>query len=417
MRKSTRQSKHTGEADVSSSSVTSATDSKDYEKRIRELTRENEAFQKEIKDLKDRLEGATSNAANSAKKLREGYIQKLDVLEDQVTELKKKLDVQSQLSTRRQKGDEATKHSDLEIMSLKAQKVQLQCKMKLESVQFRLYKGSLEKEILQLKRENRRNEHEMNKLLTSNQRLKMVLQRKTEEASEVTKRMRNLLESRRTSAQRRAGAKHGNITSTQYVENEFEITARLHELCSQYEHQIEEKDKEIAKLQEEADALKQEKSGYPSQETDANILENNQDMNDLKEQMVILSGLFNQMQIQKVNKTHKDTSKDDSAQTSGSVGSNNLFEQFDTAGEEHQQGFDIVTKRTAKAECCSCSKKSLCKTTKCKCRSTGRSCGSLCGCALGKCSNRDEKPSEMINAFEPPMKPLSDIKNVLTTQI
>lgn len=93
----------------------------------------------------------------------------------------------------------------------------------------------------QLKRENRRNEHEMNKLLTSNERLKMashilfepiycvsqlflsylfikhlhgkrfviffleVLQRKTEEASEITKRMRNLLESRRTSAQRRAG--------------------------------------------------------------------------------------------------------------------------------------------------------------------------------------------------------------------
>lgn len=26
----------------------------------------------------------------------------------------------------------------------------------------------------------------------------------------------------------------------QYVENEFEVTARLHELCSQYEHQIEE---------------------------------------------------------------------------------------------------------------------------------------------------------------------------------
>ena len=45
MRKATRQSKKTGEADVSSSSVTSATDSKDYEKRIRELESENEAFQ------------------------------------------------------------------------------------------------------------------------------------------------------------------------------------------------------------------------------------------------------------------------------------------------------------------------------------------------------------------------------------
>ncbi|XP_008444923.1 kinesin-like protein KIN-4C [Cucumis melo] len=411
MRKSSRQSKHSDEADVSSSSVTSATDCKDYEKRILELTRENEAFQKEIKDLKDRLEIATSSAANSAKKLREGYIQKLDVLEDQVTELKKKLDVQSQLSTRRQKGDVATKQTDLEIVSLKAQKVQLQCKMKLESVQFRLHKSSLEKEILQLKRENRRNEHEMNKILTANQRLKMVLQRKTEEASEVTKRMRNLLESRRTSAQRRAGAKHGNITSPQYVENEFEVTAKLHELCSQYEYQIEEKDKEIAKLQEEADALKQEKSRYPSQEVDVNILENDQDMNELKEQMMILSGLFNQMQIQKVNKIHKDTPKDGSAQTSSaSVGSNNLLEEFDAAGEAHQSGFDAVTKRSAKAECCSCSKKSLCKTTKCKCRSAGRSCGTLCGCAVGKCSNRsnrDEKPGEM--------KPLSDIRNVLTT--
>lgn len=45
MRKSSRQSKHSDEADVSSSSVTSATDCKDYEKRILELTRENEAFQ------------------------------------------------------------------------------------------------------------------------------------------------------------------------------------------------------------------------------------------------------------------------------------------------------------------------------------------------------------------------------------
>ncbi|KAG6585339.1 Kinesin-like protein KIN-4C, partial [Cucurbita argyrosperma subsp. sororia] len=412
MRKASRPTKQKGEADASSSSVTSATDSIDYEKRIQELERENKAFQKEIKDLKVRLEIASSSAANSAKKLREGYIQKLDVLEDQVTELKKKLDVQSQLSTRRPKGDGATKQTDFEIMSLKAQKVQLQCKMKLESVQFRLCKGSLEKEVLQLKRENRRNEHEMNKLRTSNQRLKMVLQRKTEEASEITKKMRNLLESRRTSAQRRTGARQENVTSSQSVENEFEVTASLHELCSQYEHQIEEKDKEIAKLQEEADALKQEKTGYQSLETD-NVLGNNQDVAELKEQMVILSGLVNQMRIQKFNHTQKGESKDDSGPSSASNGSINLFEQFSIAGEEHRHGFNVATKRAVKAECCSCSKKSLCKTTKCKCRSTGSSCRSSCGCAHGKCSNRDEKPSEMVDEFGPQMNPLSDIKNLL----
>ena len=45
MRKASRQTKQKGEADASSSSVTSATDSRDYEKRIQELERENKAFQ------------------------------------------------------------------------------------------------------------------------------------------------------------------------------------------------------------------------------------------------------------------------------------------------------------------------------------------------------------------------------------
>ena len=39
--------------------------------------------------------------------------------------------------------------------------------------------------------------------------------------------------------------------------------------------------------------------------------------------------------------------------------------------------------------CCSCSKKSLCKTMKCECRATNGSCGTSCGCAPAKCTNRD----------------------------
>ncbi|KAK4571933.1 hypothetical protein RGQ29_030361 [Quercus rubra] len=80
------------------------------------------------------------------------------------------------------------------IYQLKDQKVQLQRKIKLESVQYRECKASLEKESLQLRKEKRRNEYELQKLLASNQRLKMVLQRKTEDASVATKRLRALLE-------------------------------------------------------------------------------------------------------------------------------------------------------------------------------------------------------------------------------
>ncbi|XP_057986945.1 kinesin-like protein KIN-4C [Hevea brasiliensis] len=38
--------------------------------------------------------------------------------------------------------------------------------------------------------------------------------------------------------------------------------------------------------------------------------------------------------------------------------------------------------------CCSCSKKSLCKTSKCECRAAASGCGTGCGCAASKCSNR-----------------------------
>ena len=43
---------------------------------------------------------------------------------------------------------------------------------------------------------------------------------------------------------------------------------------------------------------------------------------------------------------------------------------------------------TASDICCSCSKTSSCKTTKCKCKAMGSSCGSSCGCLATKCANR-----------------------------
>lgn len=47
-----------------------------------------------------------------------------------------------------------------------------------------------------------------------------------------------------------------------------------------------------------------------------------------------------------------------------------------------------VYKETASHICCTCSKISSCKTTKCKCQATGNNCGSSCGCLKTKCANR-----------------------------
>ncbi|KAK7385390.1 hypothetical protein VNO78_31107 [Psophocarpus tetragonolobus] len=231
-----------------------------YEKKVLELEQEKKFLQKEIEELKCSLANISSTSGEGAQKLKEEYLQKLNALEAQVSELKKKQEAQSQLLRQKHKSDEAAKRLQDEIQRIKSHKVQLQHKIKQESEQFRLWKASREKEVLQLKKEGRRNEYEMHKLLALNQRQKMVLQRKTEEASLATKRLKELLESRKTSRESAAGGNGPGIQALmQAIEHELEVTVRVHEVRSAQERQMEERAKmadEIAKLKEEANMMK-----------------------------------------------------------------------------------------------------------------------------------------------------------------
>lgn len=66
--------------------------------------------------------------------------------------------------------------------------------------------------------------------------------------------------------------------------------------------------------------------------------------------------------------------------------------KMDTPEMSSSSENNVKRERTAEGLCCSCSKKSLCKTTKCKCRSTGGSCGPSCGCTRFRCTNRELDP-------------------------
>nr|POE49803.1 kinesin-like protein kin-4c [Quercus suber] len=214
-----------------------------YEKKVQELEQEKKSLQREIEELRHNLANISSTSDDGAQKLKEVYLQKLNALEAQVSELKKKQDAQAQLLRQKQKSDEAARRLQDEIHRIKTQKVQLQHKIKQESEQFRLWKASREKEVLQLKKEGRRNEYEMHKLLALNQRQKMVLQRKTEEASMATKRLKDVLESRKASS-RETGAGNGSGPGIQAlmqaIEHELEVTVRVHEVRAEYERQMEE---------------------------------------------------------------------------------------------------------------------------------------------------------------------------------
>ncbi|MBA0659321.1 hypothetical protein Goklo_011469, partial [Gossypium klotzschianum] len=120
-----------------------------YEKKVNELEQEKRALQREIEDLRHNLADISSTSDDGAQKLKEEYLQKLTALEAQVAELKRKQDAQAQLLRQKQKSDEAARRLQDEIHRIKSQKVQLQHKIKQESEQFRLWKQSREKEVLQ----------------------------------------------------------------------------------------------------------------------------------------------------------------------------------------------------------------------------------------------------------------------------
>ncbi|GMI64891.1 hypothetical protein like AT5G60930 [Hibiscus trionum] len=498
-----------------------------YEKKVNELEKEKRILQKEIEDLRRNLACISSTSDDGAQKLKEEYLQKLNVLEAQVVELKKKQDAQAQVLRQKQKSDEAAKRLQDEIQRIKSQKVQLQHKIKQESEQFRLWKASREKEVLQLKKEGRRNEYEMHKLLALNQRQKMVLQRKTEEAAMATKRLKELLESRKASSREASSTGNGNGPGIQAImqtiEHELEVTVRVHEVRSEYERQMEERAKmakEVARLKEEAEILRHRdlrecpetmspgarnsrifalenmlaatsstlvamasqlseaeerervfsgrgrwnqvrsladakntmnylfnlasSSRCSLRDKEFSCREKDAEIRDLKDKVVKLSTLARQLEVQKADLLHQvkmknmmegvnERKRKNEKRKQEHQSSVTYIEDMDTFESEYsdtdasdddddddwvQSEKKPIRRRASRARssivgipnsdtndlgnrctgdvtgkieglCCTCTKKSWCKTPKCQCRANGNSCGQSCGCSSLKCSNRE----------------------------
>ncbi|XP_016460351.1 kinesin-like protein KIN-4C [Nicotiana tabacum] len=468
-----------------------------YEKKVHELEKEKSALRKEIEALQRNLSNISSNSDESAQKLKQDYLQKLNLLEAQVAELKKKQDAQSQLLRQKQKSDDAAKRLQDEIHRIKSQKVQLQQKIKQESEQFRLWKASREKEVLQLKKEGRRNEYEMHKLMALNQRQKMVLQRKTEEAAMASKRLKELLESRKTSREMagQAASAAGFQALMQAIEHELEVTVWVHEVRSKYERQMQERARmanEVAelKLQNLSDCMspsvrssrisalenmlaissstlvsmasqlseaeEREQRTFSGRgrwnqvrsladaknimnflfnlasssrcqlrdkevecrEKDAEIMESKEKVVNLVRQLASQKSEMRQLELQnselikqeKLMKLalehHKGRTNNSDSNVQSNIdghdydlrqkgnrssllysgGWNKIeLEDMDTSDSDCDQDRTDTDYGTI---CCSCSKKSECKTSRCECQAVGVSCGVSCGCLPNKCSNR-----------------------------
>lgn len=232
-----------------------------FRKKILELEEEKRTVQQERDQLLVEIENLAANSDGQAQKTQDIHSQKLKALEAQILDLKKKQESHFELLKQKQRSDEAANRLQAEIQYIKAQKVQLQHKIKQESEQFRQWKASQEKELLQLRKEGRRNEHERHKLEALHQRQKMVLQRKTEEAAMASKRLKELLEARKSSPRESSANSNGHLSPGQgnekslrrWLDHELEVMVKVHEVRLQHEKQKQ----EHAALAEELALLKQ----------------------------------------------------------------------------------------------------------------------------------------------------------------
>ncbi|KAI9089302.1 hypothetical protein K1719_029581 [Acacia pycnantha] len=219
--------------------------SQHFGRKIMELEEEKRKVQKERDHLLAEVENRAANSEGQAHKNQDIRAQKLKSLEAQILDLKKKQENQVQLLKQKDKSEEAAKRLQAEIQYIKTQKVQLQHKMKHEAEQFRQWKASREKELLQLKKEGRKNEYERHKLEALNQRQKMVLQRKTEEAAMATKRLKELLEARKSSPRDNSVHSNGHLQPGQmndksfqrWLDHELEVMVHVHEVRAEYDKQ------------------------------------------------------------------------------------------------------------------------------------------------------------------------------------
>ncbi|CAN1825896.1 Kinesin-like protein KIN-4C, partial [Linum perenne] len=352
MKRANRRSKRTSAADSPSPSKSVGDEKQKQQQQsgestIYDLEKENRALRSEVEELKLKLGNDSPASSGKIQKLNDGALQKLHVLEEQVMDLKKKLNAQSQFSNQKQKT--AGRQPEDVIQRLKAQKVQLLCKIKLDSVQFRLLKASLEKE---------------------------VLQRKQEEASSATRRLNEFIESRKAAYQRSSGGKKDGSPGSQGVETELKVAERVEEMRSDFERQMEEMAEEVRKYEEEAEMLRQENFRLMLQEKEVDCMARDTELKDLKEEVFKLSTMVNQMPLLRARPVHMTKPQDGNRA--------GLFEEA-TVDTETCNNIPSIKKTGG---CCSCSKKSLCKTSKCECRAAKGSCGERCGCTTSKCSNR-----------------------------
>ncbi|XP_067853165.1 kinesin family member 4 [Heptranchias perlo] len=202
-----------------------------YEENIRSLEDEVSALQKEKEELVLALHSAKKDT--NAVKVSERRRKRLQELEAEMSNLKKKLMEQSKMLKFKDKTEGTINKLNQEIQALKCQRVQLMRHMKDEAEKSRRWKAEKDKEVLQLKEKDRKRQYELLKLERNYKQQANVLRRKTEEAAAANKRLRDALQKQKDATEKRKGQNRGMEGTAARVKswlvNELEVLVSIEE--------------------------------------------------------------------------------------------------------------------------------------------------------------------------------------------
>ncbi|XP_064933426.1 chromosome-associated kinesin KIF4 isoform X1 [Columba livia] len=203
-----------------------------YQTNIKDLELEVSNLQKEKEELLSALHMAKKDI-NQAK-LSERRRKRLQELEGQMSELKKKLNDQSKLLKLKESTERTVSKLNQEIRDMKNQRVQLMRQMKEDAEKFRQWKQQKDKEVIQLKERDRKRQYELLKLERDFQKQANVLRRKTEEAAAANKRLKDALQKQREAAERRKETQNRGMEGVaarvkSWLANEVEVLVSTEE--------------------------------------------------------------------------------------------------------------------------------------------------------------------------------------------
>ncbi|KAK7485932.1 hypothetical protein BaRGS_00022798 [Batillaria attramentaria] len=162
-----------------------------YETMMKEWENKVAQLEKEKEELSMTLHDARSNA--NASKVSEQRRKRLQELEHEMSQLKRKMNEQVKLLKMKDQSDKQVSRLNVEIQGLKQQRVKLMRQMKEEADTWRRWKQKKDKEVLQLMQKDRKRQAEVAKLQQTNQKQQAVLKRKVEEAAAANKRLKEAL--------------------------------------------------------------------------------------------------------------------------------------------------------------------------------------------------------------------------------